>query len=292
MLERNLMFAAPILLALAVPAAPLPAPAATASVEQAAVEKARADKAERDLAIQTAVRESEDRESDRAFSAIESMIGAFGVLITLIVIFFALRTEQAAVAAARFVLVFALSWVDELQKQAQAASETAKGAAAKAAEAHAKAEAAAVNASEALGTAEAAAKGAAGEHDRARELQRQAALIVENMKSGGAGADQPPLTRKQSETLRAAAEESATTSTENWSVDQFKAAIGKAMYVDEDWLTTTQLASEMARVHAKDRDARAYAYCRRGDAEIKLSELEKALRSFELAVSAAGARPT
>lgn len=268
----------------AAPATPAPV---TAS-EQLAQANARADKAERDLEIKNTVAEIKAAQADSAMSAVENMIGAFGVLITVIVIFFALRAEQAAAAAARKEVEEAKTKIDDLLNRAIAASETAASAAEKAAEALVKAEATAQEAAGALASARTAAMGAAGEHDKARQAteeatkaQREAEAVLDNLKSNGPS--QP--TQAQSNKLRAAAEESAEIAEKDWTVIQFKTAIGKAMYVDKDWEETRRLAQSMARLHSSDADAVIYALNRRADAERELYQSALAIRAYGEAVA-------
>jgi tetratricopeptide (TPR) repeat protein len=67
-----------------------------ASARARAAEQAN-QSAQRELSLQEARTELQDQ----AYSRLEILIGVFGVLITILVIFFALRTEKAAVTAAR-----------------------------------------------------------------------------------------------------------------------------------------------------------------------------------------------
>ncbi|MES2443301.1 MAG: tetratricopeptide repeat protein [Pseudomonadota bacterium] len=297
MRELGGLIAAVMLLALAGPAMAVPVarPTSVATVlpDQVAVEKARADKAERDLAIQTAAREIEAAQTDRAYSRFEILIGLvgglFGILVTVIVIYFSLKTDRAAVGAAiltaREELRQARDAIQALREQAEAATETARTAA--------------ETASAALANAETAAIATASERDRAQRtneqmetLQRRAAAVVDELTSRSSGSAKSDLTEEQSETLREAAQQSAGSPESDWSVDQFKAAIGKAQYVDKDWPEALRLASVMARTHRENKDAQVQSLILRGDAECDACRFTDSLESYDKAIAFAALTDT
>ena len=263
--------------AFAQPRTTAPAPTSEISDEQSMTEKARADRAERDLAIQTAILQSEERQQDKAYSRFEILIGFFGALITGIVIFFALRTERAAAAAARKELEDAQSKIDALSKRAEAASTAAEVAAARANEALTKTETAATVTASMRERAEFDA-------EKTAAFYRETAAIIETSAVRSTGTAKPELTEEQTQKLRLAVEDSAMTPEAEWTVDQFKTAIGKATSVDRNWQAAYRLAVTMANVHAADPNALAYALNRRGDAQRELGQDSAALESFEKSI--------
>jgi hypothetical protein len=270
-----------------------PVPPATISFEQYEQEKTRADKADRDLVIQEAVRSSEDRQNDKALSRFETLVAlvstAFGVLITGVVIFFAWRTERAAAAAAtnaaREELAQTKTKIEALlatTQEAATATVTLR-------------EQAQIDAEEAKRARIEDVKTRAMNREAAsivEELQRDAASIIENLKAGENSSVASSLAIEQSETLRAAADDSASMPEASWTVDQFKAAIGKAMYVDRNWPEAARLAHAMTEVHTTNLGALVYALNRLGDAEREQSRNAQALDAYGRVIASLGENAT
>ena len=120
----------------------------------------------------------------------------------------------------------------------------------------------------------------------------ESARIVEELAKAAAIGKKAQPTDEQIEAIEAVASESAEQPIEAWSVDQFKTAIGKAMYVDKNWREAERLSLAMERVHSEDEGARLYALRRRGDAARELRHHRDAEGAYRAVIAITTGNPT
>lgn len=269
-----------------------PAPAANMAA-QIAEEKARADKAEHDLAIREAADQLEDAQTEQAYNRFEIwtgiMMGGFSVLVTLLVIMFGFRTEKAAAVAARQEVANAKAQIDALLAEAKKAAEAAVAAQTQAEATKAEVDELLKQSSVATTTARANAEEAA----RHLETTRQSAAIIDGLRSNAADGKHaaPKLTPAQEEIVKEAASGTTGTPEAEWSVEEYKTQIGKALYLDKDWAETFRLADLMARSHASDDEAYAFARNAEGDALREIGRDRDAIRAYDATSSRLGTEP-
>ncbi len=225
--------------------------------------RARTLKAEQELATREAAIHIEANLRADAYAQFQVIAGLFGILISAIVIFFSFQSQRvagaAAAKAAREEMAETRAHIEQLRTRAIEAEEKAQ---------------------QALTKAEAAASAAERERERAATA---AAQMLDSIKQNTSTANNE-LTDAQRVQLVAAAPDD-THPEQQWSIDQFKTAIGKAMYVDENWAEAERLAIVLEHVHGDDANTRLYARNRRGDAALRLKRYGDALTAFEAAIA-------
>ncbi len=249
---------------------------------QLAEQTAKRDEAERKLLIREAADELEAAQTEQAYNRFEIwtgiLMGAFSVLITVLVIVFGFRTEKAAARAAQNEIAGAKAEIEILLKEARDAAAAAK--VAQATLASTKAEADTLLSRTQSATAEA-------EDNAARS--RKAAEIVENAsKMSSAERAAIKLSPEQVKLVEAAAEKSAEKPEKYLTIDEYKTRIGKARLIDKDWDEELRLAQTMARHHAGDQEALAFALNAQGDAYLDLNCHDDAIAAYEKVIKRFG----
>jgi tetratricopeptide (TPR) repeat protein len=289
------LFAVLLCLTLAAPALAQSSKEPADAVATLAEEKARADKAEMELAIQQAAERLEDAQTAQAYNRFEiwtgALIGGFSLLITVLILWFATRTEKAAAAAAaesaaseaQSQLASVNQEIETLRSNAALASDTAKLAADKAQGLL----------EEIVRNAELAAKNAAQTvidqgrtADAASLIERRMAGLSESTRESA------KLTPSEESIVNKAALGTEDKAESEWSVDEFKTRIGKARFIEEDWLETIRLAILMAEKFATDDEAFAFAGNAQGDALRELARHEEAVSVYGKVIERLGKEPS
>jgi Tetratricopeptide repeat len=261
-----LILAAPII-------AQVPTPANMAA--QLAEQSAKREEAERKLLIREAADELEAAQTEQAYNRFEIwtgiLMGAFSVLITVLVIVFGFRTEKAASAAAKQEVADAKADILGLLDEARDAAAAAKAAQKVLAATKAEIDALLIS-----------TQSAATEAEKNVARTRVAAEIVENRgKIPTAEQAANPFSPAEKKIVKAAAEGSADKADGDLTVDEYKARIGNARYIDEDWTETLRLARAMAKVHKDNDEALAFALNAQGDAQRELNRHDEAVEAYD-----------
>lgn len=260
-----LILAAPII-------AQVPTPANVTA--QLAEQTAKREEAERKLLIREAADELEDAQTEQAYNRFENVMGAFSVLITLLVIVFGFRTEKAASAAAKQEVATAKADIDRLVTEARDAAAAAK--AAQEALAVTKAEIDAL-----LMSIRSDATEAKKNAVEIAEEQARAVKIVENLnKMSATDRATPKLSREDEKIVEAAAKESFDKPEADLTTDEYKTRIGKARFIDKNWAEVLRLARAMAKAHADD-EALAFALNAQGDVQRELNLHDEAVETYD-----------
>jgi Tetratricopeptide repeat len=260
-----LILAAPII-------AQVPTPANVTA--QLAEQSVKREEAERKLLIREAADELEDAQTEQAYNRFENVMGAFSVLITLLVIVFGFRTEKAASAAAKQEVATAKADIDRLVAEARDAAAAAK--AAQEALAVTKAEIDAL-----LMSIRSDATEAKKNAVEIAEEQARAVKIVENLnKMSATDRATPKLSREDEKIVEAAAKESFDKPEADLTIDEYKTRIGKARFIDKNWVEVLRLARAMAKAHADD-EALAFALNAQGDVQRELNLHDEAVETYD-----------
>lgn len=265
-----LILAAPII-------AQVPTPANVTA--QLAEQSAKREEAERKLLIREAADELEAAQTEQAYNRFEIwtgiLMGAFSVLITVLVIVFGFRTEKAAAVAAKQEVASAKTEILGLLTEARDAAAAAN--AAQEALAVTKAEIDAL-----LISTQSAATEAEKNASQIAKVQSAAAKIFDDMnKMSSADRTTIKLSPEEEKIVETAAGESAEKPEKDLTIDEYKARIGKAHYVDENWDEALRLAQAMAIIHFEDDEALAYALNAQGDARSQLNRHVEAIASYD-----------
>ncbi|MCP5397714.1 MAG: tetratricopeptide repeat protein [Sphingomonas sp.] len=251
-----------------------PAPPA-ATAEEIATLKADAHAAEKrlqELEIRDAIREAKSELDGRANTRLDIWIGVYGILFAIFAIGFGYISHRLAIAEVKKELASSRDEINELARSVQSAARSATKAQEEADTALTTAQEAAEEAQNALLVAKGAAKDAEKHRANAQESAQaarkgaEAARVLAERASTGKTVE---ATDKEKETLNKAVE-TAGPDESGWSIDQFKSAIGKALYVDENYEDAIRLTKSMAAKHGKNNEAYAYALNRLGDAQQEL----------------------
>lgn len=232
-----------------------------------------------ELAQSNAILEAKAELSDAAYSRLEILIGAFGAVITVVVLFFAIRTKNEAIAEARnaaaeVAKTDSKTAIDAAQTQFAAllAQERSNVAEIEAKLAEAGQLVVAISALQAD-----ALKGKEAIEADANRLAELTTRLAEEAKGGS----KPDLSDDDRKVLEKASEAAKDTAQNQWTAEQFRAAISKAWFVDDDLPRVAELAEDMARLHGENDEDFAYAMNYLGDAALKrraFPEVEAAYR--------------
>lgn len=140
---------------------------------------------------------------------------------------------------------------------------------------------------EEIGTLAATVKDRAAETDTHMPTIRAGAKAAEDLIAGSSNRvpDTTVASLAQKKAMLAAVTESSRQAEEDWTVDQFKAAIGKALYDDKEWSRGVELAQRLIDRHGEDRDARRFGLRSLGRAGINGQLWQQALGAYIALVS-------
>lgn len=241
--------------------------AATAPAAEKDLELAEARTRAQELAQRNEILEAKAELSDEAYSRLEILIGAFGAVITVVVLFFALRTKNEAIAEARnaaaeVAKADAKTAIDLAQTQFAALLAQERS---NVAEIEAKLAEAGQLVAVITGLQADALKGKEAIEADANRLAELTTRLAEEAKGGS----KPDLSEDDRKVLEKASEAAKDTAQNQWTTEQFRAAISKAQFVDDDWPRAAELAEDMVRLHGKNDQDFAYAMNLLGDAALK-----------------------
>jgi tetratricopeptide (TPR) repeat protein len=206
---------------------------------------------------------------DAGYARLEIILAAFGVLITVLVVGFGIATYQSAANAARAELADVRERVEDLQREAEAASvksvDAAKSADSAAASARTSAE-------------QARTHELAAEQDSAKI--RDVAALAERQMRSLTSSGSLDLSADERQTVEDAAREVAEKAERDWTANDFKVKILEAG-ARRDWKEVRRLARGMEFLFGSDADLKAYALFQEARAYEDEGDHTQAVASYE-----------
>lgn len=296
MLRRLRLVAAALLLCAAGPAlaaASVPAPANAQSEIATRKAQVAALKDQRDLEKRLATLEGKTVAEDRSRDNLTKTITILGFIITFIAVVAGIASYYVGAARA---VTEARGEVDKIRKEftdfreseqikIKELDDKIRHITELASDVERQSNESAAKAEEQLAQMRQMVEEAAPHLEKIRQDAAKGADIVEQLGKAAARGKTAVPTEDQLRTLNAVTSESADRPESEWSIDQFKTAIGKAMYVDKNWTEAERLANAMERFHRANKNARLYALNRRGDAARELGRYADAATAYESAIA-------
>lgn len=252
--------------------------------EDAQMQSAREEIAK--LERENLIFEAKEEINKGSYARLEILLAAFAALMTGVVLFFAITTKNEAIAEAKKEARKEAG--EEARKEAKLAVQESKTEFASLIE-QTKTELDGLT-KEARESAEASKQSLAKSNRRANEIESllgsmrvkgeaadetlsklESALEFVETRTGAVttGAEEKKATQEEKRKLDEAVAETQSESQDTWSVDQFKLAIGKARFSDEDWREVADLSRDMLEKHHSDTSAKVFALQSLGKAEIE-----------------------
>jgi hypothetical protein len=117
--------------------------------------------------------------------------------------------------------------------------------------------------------------------DHEESAARYANALFEQSRATGSKSEERSKSPEVVEALKAAEVESRKTAQDEWSPDQYRSAINKALWLDEDLARADSLANAMLVRFADDPAASAFAHEALGDVALERMDFSTALSGFE-----------